>query len=240
MTSRMDWLDRIRFVQNDGHIPIIAEIKPSSPSAGDLIGNRRIADIVRAYTQGGAACISVVTGRWFGGERSLLEQVALETSLPLLRKDLIVNQDQIRESRDMGANAILLTKKILSQRHMDKMIDLCLTLNVRPFIEVSSQTELEDITASREMIVALTNRDIGQKEQDTDSGLKSLAFLPEMKMDVGALVSASGIRTPDDANALYQAGFDGLLVGTSLLQADNPEIAVRSLCVRNNTPSLTR
>lgn len=229
MSSRQRWLERIAEVKAAHCIPIIAEIKPASPSAGSLLKERSIEDIVQAYVAGGAACISVVTGRWFGGELAMLAQVAKLTSLPLLRKDLIVNLDQIKISIDHGANAVLLTKKVLQPSHMEKMIDLCLSLQVTPFIEVSSQEEIDLLPVNNLAIIGIANRDIARKEMDIDSGLQSLSLIASAKGKAGAMVSASGIHTAAEANALYAAGFDGLLVGTSLLQALDPLIALQDL-----------
>ena len=235
MLSRESWLLRIANVKENNKIPIIAEIKPSSPAEGDLLNNRKITDIATAYEAGGAACLSVVTGRWFGGELSMLSSIAKATSLPLLRKDLIVNLDQIKESQDHGATAVLLTKKILRKSHLDKMINLCISLNITPFVEVASLSEIDEVCTNSDTIIGITNRDIAQKELDVDSGLKSLNIINNINKKNGALISASGISTPKEANILYKAGFDGLLVGTALLKAKNTQEAVRSLSLKRST-----
>lgn len=232
MSQRQAWLERIANVKATKRIPIIAEIKPSSPSAGQLLKERSIEDIVDAYVTGGAACISVVTGRWFGGELDMLARVAKLTSLPLLRKDLIVNLDQIKKSIDYGANAVLLTKKVLQPSHLEKMIDLCLSLQVTPFIEVATEEEIASLPSHQQTIIGIANRDIARKEMDLDSGLKSFSLIAGAKGKAGALISASGISTSLEANVLYAAGFDGLLVGTSLLQAQDPLIALQKLTTK--------
>jgi len=234
MLARQNWFKRIAQVKANNRIPIIAEIKPSSPAAGQLLCDRTLADIVNAYTTGGAACISVVTGRWFGGNLAMLAQIAQLTDLPLLRKDLIVNADQIKKSIDHGANAVLLTKKILQTSHLVKLLDLCLSLDVTPFVEVSTKAEIDELPVNRQMIIGIANRDIAQKEMDIDSGLNSLSLIAHALPKAGAIMSASGIHTPEEANALYDAGFDGLLVGTSLLQANNPQQAVTRLSTKIN------
>lgn len=229
MTTRDRWLTRIANVKESGNIPIIAEIKASSPSAGQLLGNRSLNDIVHAYEAGGAACISVVTGRWFGGNLAMLNEVAKLTSLPLLRKDMIVNLDQIKMSVDHGANAILLTKQILQPSHLAKMIDLCITEGATPFVEVATREEIADLPVDDRIIVGIANRDISRKETDIESGLKSISLIGARSPHAGAVISASGISTPAEAFQLYCAGFDGLLVGTSLLQASDPIVALQDL-----------
>lgn len=235
MSSRQAWLPRLAQVQAEGRIPIITEIKPSSPAAGQLLGTRSINELVEAYIAGGAACISVVTGRWFGGELALLAQVAQLTALPLLRKDLIVNLDQIKLSIDQGANAVLLTKKILQTSHLEKMIELCVSQQVTPFVEVATRAEIAELPTNPAMIVGIANRDITRKEMDVDSGLQSLELITTAQPKAGAIISASGIKTAAEAQQLYCAGFDGLLVGTSLLQAEDPEAALRELSHADRT-----
>lgn len=230
--ANLDMLQRIIDVKADQRIPVLAEIKPSSPSSGDLLKERNIKDITQAYIAGGAACISVVTGRWFGGNIKMLAEVASVSSLPVLRKDLIVNMDQVRESQDNGATAVLLTTKILQPDHLEKLVNMCVGLGVTPFIEVDSHKEISQLPDHKDIIVGITNRDISKKETDTDSGLKGMSLINEVKGKAGAVISASGINTNTEANTLINVGFDGLLVGTSLLAADNPEAAVRELAVR--------
>ena len=232
MQNNSIWISRIAEVKAAGHIPVIAEIKPSSPTEGNLLGDRDPGSLVKAYAKGGAACISVVTGRWFGGNIHLLESVAQHTSLPILRKDLIVNQEQIRQSKDRGATAVLLTRKILQPSHLLKMIETCISLDVTPFIEVATQAELDTLPSDERIIVGIANRDIAQKEMDIDSGLQSLSLISKLSAKAGAVISASGISNPAEANRLIQAGFDGLLIGTVLLQAENPEATLRALTHR--------
>lgn len=240
MLSKSMWISRIAEVKAAGHIPVIAEIKPSSPAEGNLLGDRDPDVLAKAYAKGGAACISVVTGRWFGGNIHLLENIARHTSLPILRKDLIVNQEQIRQSKDLGATAVLLTRKILQPSHLSKMIEACISLDITPFIEVATQAELDTLPSDNRIIVGIANRDIAQKEMDIDSGLQSLSLINKLSARVGAVISASGISSPGEANQLFQAGFDGLLIGTALLLAENPEATLRGLTHRGlNAASLS-
>lgn len=233
MSTKNNWLERIATVKATGRIPIIAEIKSSSPSAGELLGKRNIADVVAAYETGGAACISVVTGRWFGGTLEMLSQAAQATSLPLLRKDLIVNKDQIRQSKDCGASAVLLTKNILRTSHLLKMIDFCHSLDITPFVEVSSIEEINEFSPDSRTILGITNRDITRKEMDTDSGLNSLNLIATVTQQAGAVISASGINNSKDAQRLFQSGFDGLLVGTAFLKTEHPGETLKSFTEQN-------
>ncbi|MCY7296464.1 indole-3-glycerol-phosphate synthase [Alteromonas sp. a30] len=230
MESNM--LKRILEVKSQDLIPVLAEVKPSSPNKGDLLRNRSVADITRAYVEGGAACLSIVTGRWFGGNIGMLAEmaeVAKESGIPVLRKDLIVNKEQLKESKANGANAVLLTTKILQAQHLEKLVLACVDMDMTPFIEVATPKEIEQLPSHNAIVLGITNRDIGQKEMDVDSGLKGISLIESVKGKAGAIISASGISTNAEANLLMRVGFDGLLVGTSLLEAEDPTQAVRDL-----------
>lgn len=222
-------LKRILEVKSKGIIPVLAEIKPSSPNKGDLLGNRTPADIAQAYIDGGAACISVVTGRWFGGNIEMLREVAEITNLPVLRKDLIVNTEQVKESKANGATAVLLTTKILQPQHLEKLVLACVKMDMTPFIEVATLDEINHLPSHDSIVLGITNRDISKKEMDTESGLKGVSLIESAMGKAGAIISASGISTNAEANLLMRVGFDGLLVGTSLLEADDPKQAVQAL-----------
>lgn len=222
-------LKRILEVKAQGVIPVLAEIKPSSPNKGDLLGNRTPAEIAQAYIDGGAACLSVVTGRWFGGNINMLKEVAEISQLPVLRKDLIVNTEQVKESKAHGASAVLLTTKILQPQHLEKLVHACVKMDMTPFIEVATLDEIEQLPSHDSIVLGITNRDISKKETDTDSGLKGMSLIESAVGKAGAIISASGISTNAEANLLMRVGFDGLLVGTSLLESDNSAQAVRDL-----------
>lgn len=227
MTSK-HFIKQLLSSRVDNSIAVIAEIKPSTPKGGDLLRGRDPATIARAYQNAGAACLSVVTGKWFGGTPELLEQVASVASLPILRKDLVVNSEQIRQSIALGASAVLLTRKLLAHSQLHRLVDLCIQNRVTPFVEVHEERELDGMELCKEMVLALTNRDISVKETDTDSGLRSLELVEKCR-GAGALVSASGIDSHSDACRLVTAGFDGLLVGSSLLKAPDPGEALQTL-----------
>lgn len=229
--AELDMLKRINEVKANNRIPILAEIKPSSPTTGDLLKDRSIADIAKQYVAGGAACLSVITGRWFGGNIKMLAEIAEVSTLPVLRKDLIVNVDHLKESKDNGASAVLFTTKILQPNHLQKLVETCIEMGMTPFIEVANSEEILQLPKHKNIIVGITNRDIAKKETDVESGLKGMSLIDEVKGRAGAVISASGISTNAEANMLINVGFDGLLVGTSLLEAANPEQAVRDLAV---------
>jgi len=216
------FLTRLRSWRSDGTMPIIAELKPRSPEHGDLLRGRRIEDIVAAYEAAGAACISVVTGRWFGGSPDLLEQVAATTKLPILQKDFIVTAAAMSRSAAMGASAVLLTRTLIMRQALLRLVDEALALGVTPFVELASPAELCDLELPPEAIAAINNKDIRSKERSGDGVSRSFELLAMAKATgAGAIVSASGIASPAVARSLLAAGYDGLLVGTAALRAES-------------------
>ena len=220
MTDR--FLARLRSWRSDRTMPIIAEIKPSTPAHGDLLRGRRIEDIVAAYEAAGAACISVVTGRWFGGSAHLLEQVAATTKLPILHKDFIVTAAAIARSAALGASAVLVTSSVITRRALVRLVDEALALGLTPFVELASSAELRDLGLPPGAIAAVNNQDIRSQECSGDGVSRSFELLAMAKATgAGAIVSASGIASPAAARSLLAAGYDGLLIGTAVLRADD-------------------
>jgi indole-3-glycerol phosphate synthase len=216
------FMTRIASTKRSGTIPIIAEIKAFSPSQGDLLKGRDIRHIAREYARAGAACISIVTGRWYHGSPVMLEMIAQAVDLPILRKDFITSKDQLRVSRKLGASAVLLTRRLLTTRHLEQLAAYCEELELVPFIEVADEAELADLKLNPGTVLAVNNRDISVKETDDTGVSKSLALIPSMPAVKGLMwVSASGITSPQEARRLFHAGFDALLIGTALMQAEN-------------------
>lgn len=200
--------------------PVIAEVKPFSPAAGDLIGARSVAEIARSYCRAGVPCLSVTTGAWHGGAPAMIADLAV-TGLPVLRKDFIVSQAHLHLSRDLGAAAVLLTCALLRPRDLLRLAEQALGLGLTPFVEAASAQELTDLHLPEGAVLAVNNRNIRTRETDGGGIERSLALHTQARSvaGTGLLVSASGITTAAQAQSLLQAGFDGLLVGTALMGA---------------------
>ncbi|MEV6419355.1 indole-3-glycerol-phosphate synthase [Streptomyces sp. NPDC051662] len=202
--------------------PLVMEIKRRDAHGYDLLGGRTPAAIVESYEAAGAPCISVVTGRWFGGTTDLLRDVAALTDLPLLQKDFITRKDQLSAARELGASAVLLTAALLPRSSMRTLITASLTLGLTPFVEVTEESELDGLPHADECVVAVNNKDIKAKERDRGDLDRSLALLPAVRASgTRCPVSASAIDGPLAAAKLLDAGYAGLLVGTSLLRTDS-------------------
>ena len=210
---------------------IIAEVKVSTPAVGDLLRGRSIGEIVRAYERGGAAAVSVVTGRWFGGTLEMLDQALKATTLPILRKDFIINSREVERSRDLGASAVLLTKKLLSAEHLGDLISCSHECGLTPFVEIADIHELQQVRLGAGMVVAVATKEIQHRERGLPDFAKATATLATApRITDLKYASASGVENADDVRRLGASGFDGCLVGTSLLRASCLDDKVEELC----------
>ena len=201
-------------------LPVIMEVKRRTGEGEELMGERTIPDLVAEYTAAGAPCISVVTGRWFGGDDQMLRDVAELTKLPLLKKDFITREKQIEEAVEMGASAILLTAQILPKTALPKLIDITIGHGLTPFVEVIDEDELGRVTHPEQCIVAINNKQIRTQERDAGDIDVSRAMLePAIRTGTPCPVSASAITDPRVGAELIAAGFKGLLIGTGLLRS---------------------
>jgi indole-3-glycerol phosphate synthase len=205
-----------------GRLPIIMEVKRSDGEGAELMGERTIEEIVSQYVAVGAPCISVVTGRWFGGNDAMLKEVAGLTDLPLLKKDFITREKQIVAAKEMGASAVLLTAKILPAKTFQHLIELTLEHGLTPFVEVVDEAELKSVIHPADCVIAVNNKDINTREREPGDIDTSRSLL-EATIAAGTPcpVSASAILDPRIGAELIDAGFKGLLIGTGLLRAES-------------------
>jgi indole-3-glycerol phosphate synthase len=198
------------------------EVKRKTAEGVELMGERSIPELVSEYMAAGAPCISVVTGRWFGGEDEMLKEVAGLTDVPLLKKDFIVRESQIESAKEMGASAILLTARILPKSAFQKLIETTLSHELTPFVEIADHEEIDSVVHAEDCIVAVNNKDIREQERgEGDIDLSRSLLEATIETGTPCPVSASAITDPRVAAELVDAGFKGLLIGTGLLQSDS-------------------
>lgn len=207
--------------------PVIAEIKRTDPAGRDLTAGRAPVEIAADYARRGARCLSVVTGRWFGGTTALLADVAQQApGLPILRKDFITTERALAESRALGASAVLLTARLLPGARLARMVEAAHAAGLAPFIEIAAEADLAQVPADMPGILAVNNSDIATREVEGEGAARSLRLLRACAaLRPAALVSASRIADADDAAALIAAGFDALLIGTALMR--DPDLLTR-------------
>lgn len=202
-------------------IALIAEIKRASPSKGIIQPNFDPIATAEAYHRGGADAISVLTDTpYFHGKLEYLKQVRERVPLPLLRKDFIIDPYQIYQSRVAGADAILL---IVASTPYPKTLrewrELAESLGMDALVEVHDARELEIALQSGASIIGINNRDLKTFHTTLETTFRLLPDVPSSVLKV----SESGIETAEHVRGLWQAGVDALLVGESLMRADNPE-----------------
>ncbi|MEU3573200.1 indole-3-glycerol-phosphate synthase [Kitasatospora sp. NPDC036755] len=199
--------------------PLVMEVKLRDPHGADLLGERTVTDLVTRYEQAGAPCLSVVTGRWFGGTPRLLRDVAAATELPVLQKDFLTRPAQLEAAKALGASAVLLTAALLPATSLRRLVDAALDLGLTPFVEITDERELDTLPRVPECVVAVNNKDIRTRERDRGDLGRSLRLLPALRAaGCRAPVSASAITEPADAARLLDAGYAALLIGTSLMR----------------------
>jgi indole-3-glycerol phosphate synthase len=199
-------------------LPVIMEVKRRDGNGLELMADRTIAEVVAEYEAAGAPCISVVTGRWFGGDQSMLDEVARLTDLPILKKDFITRESQIVSAKQRGASAILLTARILPKSSFQKLIEVILSHDLTPFVEVADHDELDSVIHAEDCIVAINNKDIRNQERDGgDLELSRSLLDATIQTGTSCPVSASAITDPKVAAELITSGFKGLLIGAGLL-----------------------
>ncbi len=205
---------------------LIAEVKKASPSAGRLRPDFAPRELAAAYQRGGAAAVSVVTDApYFQGELAWLGQIRSLVSLPLLRKDFIVDPWQLEESRAAGADAVLLIAAVLTREELAELLRAAATLELECLVEVHDGEELERALAAGAAIIGVNNRNLEDFSIDLETTLR---LRPRVPADC-LLVSESGIENRAQLQRLAAAGVHGALVGTSLVRAVDPEAAMAAL-----------
>jgi indole-3-glycerol phosphate synthase len=205
---------------------VIAEVKRRSPSKGALAPKLDPAELARAYEDGGATCLSVLTDvEFFGGSPIDLAAARAACGLPVLRKDFTVCDNDVADARLMGADAVLLIVAALGDDELQQYLGLAGQLELDALVEVHDEAELERAMAAGADLIGVNQRDLVTFEVDTARAVRLGHLMPE-----GALgVAESGIRGGEDAAALREAGYRAVLVGETLVTSDDPADAVREL-----------
>jgi indole-3-glycerol phosphate synthase len=199
-----------------GPIKLIAEIKKASPSKGLIRSDFDPLQIASVYESNHVGAISVLTEEdFFQGHLSYLRRVRQVTSMPLLRKDFIIDEYQLYESRLYGADAVLLIAAILDKRRAGEYLQLASELGLAVLFEVHNEEDLEKALFVDADIIGINNRDLNTLAIDLTTTLRLKAVIPSGKI----IVSESGIRTRQDVVTLQNNGIDAMLIGTSFMEA---------------------
>ena len=208
-------------------VSVIAEHKRRSPSVGTIREGATVADIVMAYERAGAAALSILTERaHFGGSLDDLRAARAASSLPILRKDFIVDAYQVVESAAAGADAILLIVAALDPDDLARLYAEAAGLDLDVLVEVHDEDELEIALEVLDAdVIGINNRNLADFSVDVDRTYELLHDVPAGK----TVVSESGFHSRSQLDELERVGVDGVLVGETLMRASDPEAALRAL-----------
>ncbi len=207
-------------------LAVIAEVKNASPSRGVFRESFDPVGIAKDYQSGGADALSVLTDReFFQGRNDFLTLIQQAVELPILRKDFIIDEYQIYESRMLGADAILLIVKALSRDQLADLYRQAGELGLDVLIEVHTEKELQHALDVSPRIIGINNRDLETFEVSLDRSLTVRQLVPSGI----TTVSESGIRTRQDMQRLRTAGFDAVLIGEGLVTSVNPRQYLQEL-----------
>lgn len=203
-------------LKKDG-LSIIGELKKASPSKGVIVEDFRPMELLKEYEKI-ADCVSVLTEeKFFLGSPEYLKEASEKTSLPLLRKDFIIDEIQIYEAKILGASAILLICAILSVEEMKNFLDIAKTLDLDVLVESHNEEELQKALQAGAEIVGINNRNLSTFELTIDTTLNLLPLIPEGKI----IVSESGFHVAEDIKKIKGTRVDAILVGESFMRTEN-------------------
>lgn len=196
-------------------LSVIAEMKRKSPSAGELRPDLDPAVAAADYEKAGARAVSVLTDRvYFGGFIGDMQKARSACGLPVLRKEFIIDELQIRQSREAGADAVLLIARVLSPERLAELYRSADMAGLACLVEIRDRKELDAALRAGASIIGVNNRDLDTLDTDLAVSLELARSLP----DSVTKVAESGIRSADDARRLRDRGFDAILVGEAVIR----------------------
>ncbi len=232
--GRRDFVGALRQPRH-GSVALIAEVKKASPSAGVIRPDFDPVGIARQYEAGGASCLSVLTDtKFFQGSREDLKQVRGAVKVPLLRKDFIIDERQILEAVEWGADAILLIVAILTETQLKQFLALATEAGLAALVEVHDDTELDRALSAGAELIGVNNRDLKTFKVDLATTERLAARLHAFSRTTHhapghlppLLVAESGIHTRADVERVARCGARAVLVGESLMR--HPDLAAKT------------
>lgn len=207
-------------------ISFICECKKASPSKGIIAEDFPYLKIAEEYEKAGADCISVLTEpKWFLGSDEYLREIAERVSIPCIRKDFTVDGYMIYEAKLLGAKAVLLICSILSAEQIREYIGICDSLGISALVEAHDENEVKTALNCGARIIGVNNRNLKDFSVDTDNSRRMRELVP----DSVVFVSESGVRTAKDIKKLREIGADAVLIGETLMRAEDKRAKLREL-----------
>jgi len=210
----------------NGDPAVIAEVKKASPSKGVIRPDFHPADIAVSYEFGGASCLSVLTDvDFFQGSDAYLQEAREACTLPVLRKDFVIDAYQLVEARVLGADCILLIVAALDDRQLAELSSLAMELGMDVLVEVHDIDELERALQVPVQMIGINNRNLRTFEVSLQATLDMRSAVPKDRL----LVTESGILTPQDVALMRDAGVNAFLVGEAFMRVEEPGEGLRQL-----------
>ena len=216
---------------------LLGELKKASPSKGVLRADFDVPALARAYAQGGAAALSVLTEPdWFEGAPEFLTQARRASGLPCLMKDFVVDPWQLDEAVSLGADAVLLITALQPLDRLSMLIRQAAARQLDALVEVHTEVELDIAIAAEASLIGVNNRDLATFQVDPTLVLRLRERIPPGIV----VVAESGIATPDDVRALAAAGIDAALIGEAFMRRDDLAAAVAEFAAAAAAPGAAR
>lgn len=202
-------------------ISFICECKKASPSKGIIAEDFPYLQIAKEYELAGADCISVLTEpKWFLGSDEYLRDIAAAVKLPCIRKDFVVDEYMIYEAKLLGASAVLLICSILDEDRLREYIGICDSLGLSALVEAHDESEITMALNAGARMIGVNNRNLKDFTVDTANSVRLRALVPR---DV-LFVAESGVKTAEDVAELYEMGADAVLIGETLMRAEDKKV----------------
>lgn len=204
----------------------ICECKKASPSKGLIAEDFPYVQIAKDYESAGASCISVLTEpKWFLGKNEYLKEITENISIPCIRKDFTVDEYMIYEAKTLGASAVLLICSILSDTQLKEYLDIAHSLGLSAIVETHDEKEMEMAVSAKAGIIGVNNRNLKDFSVDVENSLRMKKLAPEGTI----FVAESGIKTREDVAILETCGVDAVLIGETLMKADDKKAMLNYL-----------
>lgn len=207
-------------------ISFICEVKKASPSKGVISVDFPYIKIAKEYVLAGADCISCLTEpKWFLGSDDIFKEIRSEVSIPMLRKDFVVDEYQLYQAKYMGANAVLLICALLDTETLARYLELCSRLGIAAMVEAHDENEIKNAVIAGARIIGVNNRNLDNFSVDIKNSLRLRSLVPDNII----FVAESGFRTPEDIDALRKEKVDAVLIGETLMRASDKKKMLVSL-----------
>lgn len=210
----------------EGDISFICEVKRASPSKGMLVEEFPYVQIAKDYEEAGASCISVLTEPdYFKGDKQYLKEISENVTVPLIRKDFIIDEYMIYDAKIHGASCVLLICSLLDKETMEKYTEICDNLGMSALVEAHDEEEIQKAVEAGARMIGVNNRDLKTFTVDIRNSERLRKLVPDNIL----FIAESGIKTNADINRLRKANVNGVLIGETFMKAENKKEMLQEL-----------